>query len=139
MEVTFSETRLFMKAAHCEFGVARVDSGVNATQCDGDHWEDRFLTIIDLEVIHLRRNLGGVDFAKASLELRSATPVKGACGPRLRGFVNHADRNALVSASGSSPLFVRSASSTGGNCTGPPFESIPNNPAATSTVISRLA
>ena len=93
---TFSEEGLFVGVAYSEAGTARSGMGVDATDYDGDGWEDLFVANIDHEMFSLYRNLGGQDFSDASLEVRRATRLSSGWGLRFSDFDNDGDPDLLL-------------------------------------------
>lgn len=93
---TFAEEGLFLGVAYSDSGTARSGMGVDATDYDGDGWEDLFVANIDHEMFSLYRNLGGEDFVDASIEIRQATRLYSGWGLRFSDFDNDGDPDLLL-------------------------------------------
>ena len=94
---TFEEEGLLMGVAYSDAGNARSGMGVDASDYDGDGWQDLFVANIDQEMFSLYRNLEGADFQDASLEVRRATRLLSGWGLKFFDFDNDGDPDLILS------------------------------------------
>ena len=94
---TFEEEGLLMGVAYSDAGNARSGMGVDATDYDGDGWQDLFVANIDQEMFSLYRNLEGADFQDASLEVRRATRLLSGWGLKFFDYDNDGDPDLILS------------------------------------------
>lgn len=94
---TFEEEGLLMGVAYSDAGNARSGMGVDASDYDGDGWQDLFVANIDQEMFSLYRNLEGADFLDASLEVRRATRLLSGWGLKFFDYDNDGDPDLILS------------------------------------------
>ncbi len=94
---TFEEEGLLLGVAYSDSGNARSGMGVDATDYDGDGWQDLFVANIDQEMFSLYRNLEGSDFQDASLEVRRATRLLSGWGLKFFDYDNDGDPDLILS------------------------------------------
>ena len=94
---TFEEEGLLLGVAYSDSGNARSGMGVDATDYDGDGWQDLFVANIDQEMFSLYRNLEGADFQDASLEVRRATRLLSGWGLKFFDYDNDGDPDLILS------------------------------------------
>ena len=94
---TFEEEGLLMGVAYSDASNARSGMGVDASDYDGDGWQDLFVANIDQEMFSLYRNLEGADFQDASLEVRRATRLLSGWGLKFFDFDNDGDPDLILS------------------------------------------
>ena len=94
---TFEEEGLLLGVAYSDAGNARSGMGVDASDYDGDGWQDLFVANIDQEMFSLYRNLEGADFQDASLEVRRATRLLSGWGLKFFDFDNGGDSDLILS------------------------------------------
>ena len=93
---TFYEEGLLLGVAYSDAGTARSGMGVDATDYDGDGWQDLFVANIDQEMFSLYKNLDGADFVDASLEVRRETRLYSGWGLRFFDFDNDGDADLIL-------------------------------------------
>ncbi len=93
---SFTEEGLLMGVAYSESGTARSGMGVDAADYDGDGWQDLFVANIDQEMFSLYRNLEGVDFLDASLEIRRETRLFSGWGLKFFDYDNDGDPDLIL-------------------------------------------
>ncbi len=93
---TFREEGLLLGVAYSDAGTARSGMGVDATDYDGDGWQDLFVANIDQEMFSLYRNLAGEEFLDASLEVRRETRLYSGWGLKFFDFDNDGDPDLIL-------------------------------------------
>ncbi len=93
----FEEIGLLAGIAYSETGNARSGMGVDATDFDGDGWQDLFVANIDREMFSLYRNHRGVEFTDDSAEIRQATRLLSGWGLRFFDYDNDGDPDLILS------------------------------------------
>ncbi len=93
---SFSEEGLLMGVAYSESGTARSGMGVDAADYDGDGRQDLFVANIDQEMFSLYRNLDGIDFLDASLEIRRETRLFSGWGLKFFDYDNDGDPDLIL-------------------------------------------
>ena len=85
-----------MGVAYSESGTARSGMGVDAADYDGDGRQDLFVANIDQEMFSLYRNLDGIDFLDASLEIRRETRLFSGWGLKFFDYDNDGDPDLIL-------------------------------------------
>ncbi len=93
---TFLEEGLLLGVAYSDAGAVRSGMGVDATDYDGDGWQDLFVANIDQEMFSLYRNQQGSDFVDASLEIRRETLQFSGWGLRFSDFDHDGDPDLVI-------------------------------------------
>ena len=93
---TFSEEGLFRGVAYSDSGLPRSGMGVDAADYDGDGWQDLFVANIDQEMFSLYRNLEGLDFRDASVEVRRETRLFSGWGLKFFDFDSDGDPDLIL-------------------------------------------
>ena len=93
---TFSEEGLLRGVAYSDSGLPRSGMGVDAADYDGDGWQDLFVANIDQEMFSLYRNLEGLDFRDASVEVRRETRLFSGWGLKFFDFDSDGDPDLIL-------------------------------------------
>lgn len=87
----FEETGLLSGVAYSEAGKPRSGMGVDATDYDGDGWQDLFVANIDQELFSLYRNQKDNTFADEAGEIGQATRLLSGWGLKFFDYDNDGD------------------------------------------------
>jgi enediyne biosynthesis protein E4 len=87
----FEEIGLMSGVAYSESGTPRSGMGVDATDYDGDGWQDLFVANIDQELFSLYRNQKDLTFLDEPGEIASATRLLSGWGLKFFDYDNDGD------------------------------------------------
>jgi hypothetical protein len=92
----FEEAGLIAGVAYSEAGEPRSGMGVDATDFDGDGWQDLFVANIDQEMFSLYRNVKGKEFTDDAVEIHKATRFLSGWGLRFFDYDNDGDPDLIL-------------------------------------------
>lgn len=92
----FEEVGLAAGVAFSQAGRARSGMGVDATDYDGDGWQDLFVANIDYEFFSLYHNEKDVTFTDEPREIAAATQLLSGWGLRFFDYDNDSDPDLLL-------------------------------------------
>jgi enediyne biosynthesis protein E4 len=92
----FEEVGLGAGVAYNETGNARSGMGVDATDYDGDGWQDLFVSNVDHEFFSLYRNQKDLTFADEPGEIASATQLLSGWGLKFFDYDNDGDADLFL-------------------------------------------
>ena len=92
----FEEVGLLSGVAYSESGAPRSGMGVDATDYDGDGWQDLFVANIDQELFSLYQNQKDLTFIDRPGEIGSATRLLSGWGLRFFDYDNDGDPDLIL-------------------------------------------
>lgn len=94
--IKFDETGLVAGVAYSDAGLARSGMGVDATDYDGDGWQDLFVANIDRELFSLYRNQKDLTFLDEPGEIALATRSLSGWGLKFFDYDNDGDADLFL-------------------------------------------
>jgi hypothetical protein len=107
----FEEVGLLAGVAYSEAGKPRSGMGVDATDYDGDGWQDLFVANIDQELFSLYRNQRDGTFADEAGEIGQATRLLSGWGLKFFDYDNDGDPDLLLANGHPDDMIERQVSS----------------------------
>jgi hypothetical protein len=92
----FEEVGLESGVAYSDAGTARSGMGVDASDYNGDGWQDLFVANIDQELFSLYRNQGDLSFNDEPGEIAQATRLLSGWGSKFFDYDNDGDPDLLL-------------------------------------------